>query len=114
MLTSPNTTALALKAKLFRGFSDSSRLALLEALRAGPLCVTELVEATGLSQPNVSNHLNCLYDCGLVTRQQQGRCMYYRLSDERVAALLSVSESLLRDVAQGIYECTRYNAPDQN
>jgi DNA-binding transcriptional ArsR family regulator len=113
MLTTPNTTALALKAKLFRGFSDASRLALLEALRDGPLCVTELVEATGLSQPNVSNHLNCLFDCGLVTRKQQGRCIYYRLSDDRVAALLSVSESLLRDVAQGIYECTRYNVPDE-
>lgn len=114
MLTSPNTTALGLKAKLFRGFSDPSRLALLEALRDGPLCVSELVETTGLSQPNVSNHLNCLYDCGLVLRKPQGRCIYYRLSDERVAALLAVSESLLSDVAQGIYECTRYNAPDQN
>jgi DNA-binding transcriptional ArsR family regulator len=113
MLTTPNTMALALKAKLFRGFSDSSRLALLEALRDGPLCVTELVEATGLGQPNVSNHLNCLFDCGLVTRKQHGRCIYYRLSDDRVAALLSVSESLLRDVAKGIYECTRYNAPDE-
>jgi DNA-binding transcriptional ArsR family regulator len=113
MLTAPNTTAIALKAKLFRGFSDPSRLALLEALRDGPLCVTELVEATGLSQPNVSNHLNCLHECGLVMRRQQGRCIYYRLSDERVAALLSVSESLLRDVAEGIYACTRDNTPDE-
>jgi ArsR family transcriptional regulator, cadmium/lead-responsive transcriptional repressor len=107
---SQSDLALTLTAKLFRGFSDSSRLALLEALRAGPLCVSELVEATGLSQPNVSNHLNCLYDCGLVLRRPQGRCIYYRLRDDRVASLLSVAESLLGDVAQGIYECTRYDA----
>jgi DNA-binding transcriptional ArsR family regulator len=61
----------ALKAKLFRGFSDTSRLAILEKLRAGPLTVGALVEKTGLSQSNVSNHLGCLRDCGLVTCSQQ-------------------------------------------
>lgn len=40
----------AVKAKLFRGFSDVSRLSLLEALRDGPLTVTTLVETTGLTQ----------------------------------------------------------------
>ncbi len=58
--------ALGLKTKLFRGFADRSRLALLEALRDGPRCVGDLVAATGLGQPNVSNHLGCLQDCGLV------------------------------------------------
>src|SRR5438874_1700512 len=41
--------ATALKAKLFRGFSDMSRLSILEALRAGPLTVGAIVEKTGLS-----------------------------------------------------------------
>lgn len=53
-----------LKAKLFRGFGDPSRLSILDALRNGPLTVSELIEATGLSQSNVSNHLGCLRDCG--------------------------------------------------
>ncbi len=105
-------TALALTAKLFRGFSDPSRLSLLEALRNGPRCVSELVVATGLSQPNVSNHLACLYDCGLVTRAQRGRCTYYQLSDDRVGALLGIADSLLSDVAKGVYACTRFVALD--
>jgi ArsR family transcriptional regulator, cadmium/lead-responsive transcriptional repressor len=99
-----------LKAKLFRGFSDSSRLSILEALRHGPLTVTELVEVTGLSQPNASNHLACLHDCGLVSREQQGRYVYYRLSDDRVSALLNLADQVLADVAKGVYECTRYEA----
>lgn len=111
MLLSAQTQSLGLKAKLFRGFSDPSRLAILEVLRGGPFTVTEIVESTGLSQSNVSNHLSCLWDCGLVTREQQGRYVRYRLSDERVDGLLRLADELLSDVAKGVYECTRYAAP---
>ena len=111
MLTQSNAQSLALKAKLFRGFSDPSRLAILEVLRQGALSVGEVVEATGLSQPNASNHLSCLLDCGLVTREQKGRFVFYRLSDPRVDVLLGTSDELLADVAKGVYECTRYTAP---
>lgn len=98
----------ALKAKLFRGFSDMSRLSILEALRDGPLTVGVLVEKTGLSQSNVSNHLRCLSDCDLVVSTPQGRYTLYQLSDPRVAKLLGLAEELLHDVARGIYECTHY------
>jgi ArsR family transcriptional regulator, cadmium/lead-responsive transcriptional repressor len=110
MLLTAHTQAIALKAKLFRGLADASRLAILEALRVGPRTVGEIVEATGLTQSNVSNHLSCLWDCGLVAREQQGRYVQYRLSDERVDSLLHLMDELLADVAQGVYECTRYPA----
>jgi ArsR family transcriptional regulator, cadmium/lead-responsive transcriptional repressor len=111
MLITAQTPGLALKAKLFRGFADGSRLGILEALRDGPQSVGDLVVATGLSQPNVSNHLSCLYDCGLVAREQQGRFVFYRLSDDRVGKLLSLADEVLGDVAAGVYACTRYAAP---
>lgn len=100
-----------LQAKLFRGFGDPSRLGILDALRSGPLTVSEIVETTGLSQPNVSNHLGCLRDCGLVVAEQEGRYVTYHLSDDRVGELLALAESLLADVARGVYECMRYNLP---
>jgi ArsR family transcriptional regulator, cadmium/lead-responsive transcriptional repressor len=112
MILTPNLQALGLKSKLFRGFSDPSRLAILEALRDRPLVVTEIVAATGLSQSNASNHLACLHDCELVSREQEGRYVRYRLSDARVAALLGLADELLADVAKGIYECTRYSLPE--
>jgi len=101
-------SATALKAKLFRGFADVSRLSIVEALRGGPLTVGALVEKTGLSQSNVSNHLRCLSDCDLVVSTPQGRYTLYQLSDPRVAQLLGLAEELLHDVARGVYECTRY------
>lgn len=111
MLIGRSIEAVELKAKLFRGFADRARLSILEALRAAPLTVGEIVTATGLSQSNVSNHLGCLRDCGLVTREQDGRYVRYELSDARVATLLCVADELLADVAKGIYECTRYESP---
>ena len=107
MLTqTPHATAL--KARLFRGFSDMSRLSILEVLRDGPLPVGSIVEKTGLSQSNVSNHLRCLSDCDLVISTPQGRYTLYQLSDQRVAVLLELADELLSDVARGVYECTRY------
>ncbi len=103
-----DTTGLEVKAKLFRSLGDASRLKILEALRDAPHNVGEIVQATGLSQSNVSNHLGCLRDCGLVAAERKGRYVIYRLSDDRVAELLALAEALLADVARGVYQCTRY------
>lgn len=112
MIAKPQVTktqATDLKVKLFRGFSDSSRLSILNALRDGSLTVNEIVEATGLGQSNVSNHLSCLRCCDLVVRQQQGRYVYYQLSDPRIAKLLDLADELLADVALGVDSCNRYD-----
>ena len=109
MIMTANTNGTALKAKLFRGFSDTSRLSILEVLSDGPLTVGQIVETTGLSQSNASNHLGCLRDCGLVSSEQEGRFVRYRLSDPRVGELLRLSGELLGEVARGVYECAHYN-----
>ena len=108
MVAITDKTALFTKAKLMRGFSDPSRLSILETLLDGPRKVNEIVMATGLSQPNVSSHLSCLRDCGLVSTQSQGKFVIYQLSDPRVNEILNLTSSLLADVARGVYECTRY------
>jgi len=108
MLMTAQKNATALKAKLFRGLADPSRLSIMEALRRAPLTVGEIATAASLSQPNTSNHLGCLRDCGLVTAEQDGRYVRYQLSDPRVEALLRLADEVLADVAKGVYECTRY------
>ena len=110
--TISSPAALALRAKLFRGFADPSRLAILDALVDGPLAVGELVETTGLSQSNTSNHLACLLECGLVAREQRGRYAVYSLADARVAVVLALAAGVVADAAAGLYACTRYLTPD--
>lgn len=113
MLNTIDRTALAARARLFRGFGDPSRLSILETLLDGPRSVSQIVEATGLSQPNVSSHLSCLRDCGLVSAAPRGRFVFYQLSDPRVKALLETAGGLVADVARGVYECTRYPLPEE-
>lgn len=96
-----------LRASLFRGFADRSRLSIVEALVDGERRVGEVVAATGLSQPNVSSHLACLWECGLVAREKRGREVFYRLIDG-VAELLSVADSVLIVAGDTVGACPRY------
>lgn len=99
---------MQLRAKLFRGLGDLSRLRVLEALRDGPLSAGEIVTRTDLSQPNASMHLACLAECGLVTWERQGRFVRYELADKRVVKLLDEAEDLLLQVGPLIEACPRY------
>ncbi|SPJ22493.1 ArsR/SmtB family transcription factor [Palleronia abyssalis] len=100
--------ALELRAKLFRGLGDPSRLAILDALVSDECSVQEVVGHTGLGQPNVSNNLRCLLDCGLVSRRSEGRFVRYRLADRRVAELIRAADRLLASTATGLGDCERY------
>lgn len=83
-------------ARLFRGFADPTRIAILMALLDGERRVTDLVEHVGGSQPNVSGHLACLKECGLVLdRPGERRQVFYRLSGTEVVELLRAAERLL-------------------
>jgi len=102
------TRTIELRAKLFRGLADLSRLTILDALRAGPLSVGDIVAATGLSQSNASNHLRCLSECGLVTGEQRGRFVHYHLSDPHLVKLLAIADELLIKAASGVEACENY------
>ena len=106
-----NRRAVQLRAKLFRGLGDVSRLRVLEALRDGPLSAGEVVSRTGLSQPNTSMHLACLAECGLVTWERAGKFVYYEVADTRAVKLLDQAEDLLLQVAPLIAACPRYRQP---
>ncbi len=99
---------LKLKAKFFRGFADSTRLAILESLRNGEKTVTEIVQETGQSQSNVSNHLSCLLECGLLKNRRDGKNIYYSIRNTKVEKLLENSDIVLSEVYRDIFECTRY------
>ena len=60
---------------------------------------------TGLTQSNVSGHLNCLKDCGLVTSRQEGRFIHYRLADPEVTVVLTGAEAILSRLADRITAC---------
>lgn len=96
-----------MRAVLFHGFSDRSRLAIMEAVGGAEQRVSDIVAATGLSQPNVSAHLSCLWECGLVAREKRGREVFYRLIDG-VAELLVAADAVLAEAGETVGACPRY------
>lgn len=101
--------SVVVQAKLFRGLSDPSRLSILRSIIDSERNVSQIVESTGLSQPNVSAHLACLRDCGLVLSRQEGRSVIYSVADERLRGLLQSAQGLLESIAPQIKDCERYN-----
>ena len=95
------------RAVLLHGLADLSRLALVEELTGGPRRVSDLVEATGLSQSNTSRHLACLHDCGLVDRDRAGREVHYRLVDG-LTDLLHAADRVLGATGDRVTSCPRY------
>jgi len=79
--------ALGLVAARFRLLGEPARLALLNALMTSARNVNELVEATGLSQANVSKHLGQLADAGYVQRRKDGLFAVYSIADDSVFQL---------------------------
>lgn len=93
-------------ARLFRGFADPTRVAILLALLDGERRVSDLVDAVGGSQSNVSGHLACLKDCRLVVdRPGARRQVFYRLAQPEVAELLEAAERLLAATGPAIELC---------
>lgn len=108
-MSAAQNPSLALKAKLFRGLADHSRLAILDLLRSGEKAVSEIVLLTGLSQPNASGHLTCLKECGLLTSRQEGRRVIYALASPHMTALMEAAESILSGVSERVSCCSNYD-----
>jgi DNA-binding transcriptional ArsR family regulator len=99
---------LPLEAKFFKGFADASRLTILRALIKKSKTVSDLVEETGLSQPNTSAHLACLLECGIVQKEKRGREAIYQISMKEIAHILKDAEKIVKSHAKDIYNCTHY------
>jgi ArsR family transcriptional regulator len=74
----------------FRALGEPARLRLLNALRSGEAAVGDLVTLTGLSQANVSKHLQVLHTLGFVKRRKQGLFVYYALADRDIFQLCDI------------------------
>ena len=74
---------------IFEEISEQSRRAILLQLMDGSRSVNEIVEATGLRQPNVSNHLARLRSKGIVSSSRVGRHIYYSISKAEVEDALN-------------------------
>jgi ArsR family transcriptional regulator len=97
-----------LAAALFHGFSERTRVSILLALLDGERRVVDLMDELGRSQSNISGHLACLKDCGLVSDRPEGRQTFYAIASKEVVGVLRAAERLLAVNGHAIEMCPRY------
>lgn len=79
---------------LLSALADPTRLAIVERLRLGERCVSELCADAGVSQSLISFHLKVLRGAGLVAGRRSGRTVWYALNPNGVARLEQFVRSL--------------------
>ena len=77
-------------ASRFKVLAEPARMHVLNQLRAGPLNVRELIDATKLNQANLSKHLQLLHAHGFVARRRDGLFVVYELADKSVFSLCDI------------------------
>ena|SRR5579871_4620124 len=106
--TSMTEATLELVARRFRILGEPFRLRILQHLEQGECTVGELVELLDGNQPNVSKHLQLLYDAGLVTRRREGNSILYSIGDPLVFKLCRmVCQSEADKTRRDLKELTR-------
>jgi ArsR family transcriptional regulator, arsenate/arsenite/antimonite-responsive transcriptional repressor len=81
-------------AALFRALGDPARVRIVNLLATSheAVCVCNLVEPLGLSQPTVSHHLKKLVDAGLLDRERRGKWAYFSINPEAMARLAGLAD----------------------
>jgi len=74
--------------EFLKAFSDSSRLKILLAMANGGLCVCEICEVVGQSQPAVSHHLRQLRAQRIINFKKEGRNTVYYLDDTHIEDII--------------------------
>jgi len=81
-------------AAVFRALGDPARVKIVNVLatQGDEVCVCDLTEPLGLTQPTVSHHMKKLLDAGLVEREQRGKWAYFTLNATALKTLAAVAD----------------------
>jgi ArsR family transcriptional regulator len=86
-----------LHAEMCKTISNPRRQAILDTIRDGEMTVSELIEKTGISQANLSQHLAILRSKGVVKTRRDGNCIYYSLSNIKIIEAYDLISEVLED-----------------
>ncbi|WP_342085160.1 ArsR/SmtB family transcription factor [Dyadobacter sp. OTU695] len=82
------------KAEFFKTLGHSVRLAILDALREGPLSVTELQAVIQTEQSILSQHLAKLRAMKFVSSRREKTTIYYHVHDREVYQFLDLAKNI--------------------
>ncbi len=73
---------------ILKAVADRTRMKLLKLLTGGEMCVCQLVNMSGMSQPTVSNSLGILEKAGMVRSERRGKWHHYSLTDNEIIPMI--------------------------
>jgi ArsR family transcriptional regulator len=81
-------------ASLFRALGDPARVRIVNLIATSgeAVCICDLVEPLGLSQPTISHHMKKLVAAGLLEREQDGKWAYYSIVPAAARKLAAVAD----------------------
>jgi len=85
---------LLLLEKQLKAVADVNRLTLLACLKSGEVCVCDLVDVLGLSQPAVSQQLKKLEESGIIMARKVGTWKHYRLVEDQTPVMQAILSQL--------------------
>jgi len=80
-----------------QNYIKSQRQAILDTIRDGEMTVTELVNKTGISQANLSQHLAILRSKGVVNTRREGNNIYYSISNLKIIQAYDLISEVLEE-----------------
>jgi len=84
-------------ADLFRVMSAPMRLKIINCLCDGEKNVSYLLTRVNTTQPNMSQHLNTLYQAGILGKRREGVQIFYHIADQRI---VSICEAVCHEVVK--------------
>lgn len=75
-------------AEVLKAVAHPVRIAIIEALENGELCVGDIAEALDGKQAVISQQLNMMKDKGVLSCRRDGTKVYYRIENKNVIKLL--------------------------
>ena len=92
---------LKLKAEVFQAVGQPIRLAIVQLLSEGEMCVCEIAEKVGAKRSNVSRHLAVMLRAGVLGVRKDGLKMIYELRTPCVLDVVSCVTEVVRRKIEG-------------
>ena len=90
-----------LQSDVCKVFSNPKRLEIINHLKDRELSAGELIEKTGLSKANLSQHMSVLKSKGVILSRREGVTVYYRISNPKIIeACVLMKEVLLEQLQE--------------
>jgi DNA-binding transcriptional ArsR family regulator len=90
-----NRQVFELQAEICKTLGHPLRIEIIEILGKSELCFSEILEVTGGIKSTLSQQLSIMVDKGILSARKDSRCVYFKLSSQKVAKACNLMREVL-------------------